>query len=121
VHVMRVMNFRVKWFILSCRDLGTLQSVSAAEYVSSILSIAALVVKQLSSEIFGNINPLRSYLQHAFCYLECLYDPYCTWRISLRGYVTLYMCTHSNCSFDVFIKFKDFCYILRQLQQAKAI
>ncbi|XP_071441260.1 neurobeachin-like protein 1 [Hetaerina americana] len=77
--------------IIICRNFDNIPFVASCEYVSLIVGIAAAVIhKELSEE--GNYDakaqlhvPRAEFLSRFCCFLECLYDPYLTWRDFIKG------------------------------------
>ncbi|KAJ9577825.1 hypothetical protein L9F63_025312, partial [Diploptera punctata] len=75
----------VRSLVIICRNFDNIPFIASCDYVSHTVCIAATSIHQLVEEKgdFGEVS--ASFFIH-FCHLlECLYDPYFTWRHFLTG------------------------------------
>ncbi|PSN41663.1 hypothetical protein C0J52_10512 [Blattella germanica] len=75
----------VRCLIIICRNFDNIPFIASCDYVSQAVGITATIIHQLVEENadFGEVG--LSFFVH-FCHLlECLYDPYFTWRHFLTG------------------------------------
>ncbi|XP_046399154.1 neurobeachin-like protein 2 [Ischnura elegans] len=82
----------IRCLIIICRNFDNIPFVASCEYVSLIVGIAAAVIHQELSEEGANEAtkeqlrvPRAQFLSCFCCFLECLYDPYLTWRDFIKG------------------------------------
>ncbi|XP_069696226.1 neurobeachin-like protein 1 isoform X2 [Periplaneta americana] len=75
----------VRCLIVICRNFDNIPLIASCDYVSQAVGIAATIIHRLVEDNadFGEAGP--SFFVHFCHFLECLYDPYFTWRLFLAG------------------------------------
>ncbi|KAG8233662.1 hypothetical protein J437_LFUL013708, partial [Ladona fulva] len=82
----------VRSLIIICRNFDNIPFVASCEYVSLMVGIAATIIHQELADKEDNEKnlelelPRSEFLSCFCCFLECLYDPYLTWRDFVKGY-----------------------------------
>ncbi|WAR10789.1 NBEL1-like protein, partial [Mya arenaria] len=77
----------LKCLIVLCRNYDNVPLVASCEFVSYAVNIATVVVSKLKGiEEETTLSVYNGFLKVALHLLECLYDPYFTWRKRLLGW-----------------------------------
>uniref|UniRef100_A0A1B6DB47 Neurobeachin-like protein 1 n=1 Tax=Clastoptera arizonana TaxID=38151 RepID=A0A1B6DB47_9HEMI len=62
------------------RNFDNIPLIASCDYVSHFISIATTLIHQLIDGTSEHIDEYKQFCKHLCQFLECIYDPYLTWR-----------------------------------------
>ncbi|GLG93298.1 Neurobeachin [Gryllus bimaculatus] len=87
LEALKNVDFLIRCMIVICRNFDNIPFIASCEYVSQTVGIAAAVIQEMLEGEHRYDDEGSSFIIN-FCHLlECLYDPYLTWRSFLKGSV----------------------------------